>query len=510
MWTRMQLKTAAKSAVKKNYRAVVVVCFIMAFLAGGYSLSTFVIDNYYGGGTKNEVVNSLERALSGDAIEVILQKIGVKADGNMEGVLGQAVNMALGSSNAITKLLNSTKGFFVTHENYLAAVSLISVLLQGLYNIFVRNAIKVGEKRFFMETRLYPDTSARRLSYSFREKRYFNTVRVMLLRSILEILWSLTIVGGVIKAYSYRMIPYILAENPQISAHDAFALSKAMMKGNKWKAFVMDLSFFWWYLLSLITFGLVGFFWLNPYLTAAETELYMTLREQAVREKFESFEALCDADIAKVNSETLLKTGKEVYPGAPTSFFKPSDKALERVQRAEVTYSIPNLILLFFFFSVVGWVWEVALMLVKDGIFVNRGTMLGPWLPIYGWGGVIALVLLRRFFKNPILTFFMMMTVSGIIEYFTSYFLEMTKHVRWWDYTGYFLNVNGRICLEGLIIFGIGGCACIYIVAPKMNVIFNKIPVKYKVPLCVLLVSLFTGDMAYSHFNPNVGKGITD
>ena len=508
MWKRKELKKAAKSAIKNNYRAVVVVCFVVAFLAGGYSLSTLVIDHYYSStDAPNVVVNNVTKTLTADSLGTILRSVGVITDDNTQGILGGIVNFAVSSGSAISKLINSAKGFLVTHETFVSLVSLISVVLQLLYNVFIRNVIKTGEKRFFMETRLYRDTSSARLSYNFREKRYLKTVKIMMLRSFFQMLWSLTIVGGIIKIYSYRMIPYIVAENPNISAKDAFALSKAMMKGNKWKTFIMDISFVFWHFLSVITFGVVGFFWLNPYLTATETELYMTLRAKAVHEKIPYYKAFCDVDIVVYG--VVQGSGKSIYPGAQTSAFKNS-KADERVLRAEVTYSATTLILLFFFFSMLGWVWEVLLMLVKNGVFVNRGTMLGPWLPIYGVGGVIALVLLRRFFKNPILTFFMMMSVSGIVEYFTSWLLETTKHVRWWDYSGYFLNINGRICLEGLIIFGLGGCACIYIVAPKMRLIFEKIPQRTKISICAVLIALFALDAGYSTFNPNIGHGITD
>ena len=193
----------------------------------------------------------------------------------------------------------------------------------------------------------------------------------------------------------------------------------------------------------------------------------------------------------------------DLYPGLP----QPKEHPQHEYNQS---YSITTLILLFFTFSVIGWVWEVALFMLNEGTFVNRGTMFGPWLPIYGTGGLLALVLLRKFFKNPILTFFAMMVISGLIEYFTSYYLEVTRGVKWWDYSGYFLNLDGRICLEGLIVFGLGGCACIYYVAPLLNNIFEKISQKLRIPLCVILVALFIFDSVYSHFYPNMGKGITD
>jgi uncharacterized membrane protein len=82
--------------------------------------------------------------------------------------------------------------------------------------------------------------------------------------------------------------------------------------------------------------------------------------------------------------------------------------------------------------------------------------------------------------------------------------------MRWWDYTGYFLNINGRVCFEGLIFFGIGGCLCLYIVAPFMQSVISKIPKRVREVICVVLVVIFLADCAYSSIHPNVGAGITD
>lgn len=97
-------------------------------------------------------------------------------------------------------------------------------------------------------------------------------------------------------------------------------------------------------------------------------------------------------------------------------------------------YPITTLILLFFLFSFTGWVWEVICHLVEDRMFINRGVLFGPWLPIYGTGGILILVLLKRFFDRPGLLFVMIMTVCGVVEYVTGWWLETFFHTRWWDY----------------------------------------------------------------------------
>lgn len=107
--------------------------------------------------------------------------------------------------------------------------------------------------------------------------------------------------------------------------------------------------------------------------------------------------------------------------------------------------------------------------------------------------------------------FFVTTLVCGAIEYFTAYYLELTHNgQKWWDYTGYFLNLHGRICAEGLLIFGLGGLAIVYILAPLIDNYIKKIKPKVLVVSCAILVSLFTIDQIYSSKHPNEGKGITD
>lgn len=172
-------------------------------------------------------------------------------------------------------------------------------------------------------------------------------------------------------------------------------------------------------------------------------------------------------------------------------------------------YKITDYILFFFAFSFIGWIWEVCLVLVQTGKMVNRGVLLGPWLPIYGSGGVLILLLLRKMFNKPIVTFFSMTILCTVIEYITSWYLEVTKGVRWWDYSNYLLNINGRVCLEGAIVFGIGGCSVVYLLAPKLSKVFNKLSNYILVPICVILTSLFIIDVIYSHYHPNMGEGVT-
>lgn len=104
-----------------------------------------------------------------------------------------------------------------------------------------------------------------------------------------------------------------------------------------------------------------------------------------------------------------------------------------------------------------------------DHRFINRGMLFGPWLPIYGVGGVMILLVLRHFFERPGKLFFMIMLVCGTIEYLTGWALETIWHTRWWDYREYTFQIQGRVSLIGLLIFGTGGLTIVYWIAPRFN-----------------------------------------
>ena len=113
--------------------------------------------------------------------------------------------------------------------------------------------------------------------------------------------------------------------------------------------------------------------------------------------------------------------------------------------RAVRRYSMVEMTGLFFAFSLIGWLWEVGLHVVLDGELVNRGTMLGPWLPIYGAGGVLAVLLLRRVAYSPVLVLALGTAMCTAVEYATGRYLLAVYGLRWWDYSMYPLNVDGLV-----------------------------------------------------------------
>ncbi|MBD5521725.1 MAG: putative ABC transporter permease [Lachnospiraceae bacterium] len=175
----------------------------------------------------------------------------------------------------------------------------------------------------------------------------------------------------------------------------------------------------------------------------------------------------------------------------------------------EKRLSFDYYVLLFFLLSLFGWLWEVGIYLVREKHFVNRGILTGPWLPIYGAGALFLYLLLKRWKKNPLLVFVISLTICSALEYFSGFFLEKMWGVKWWDYSGMLLNLDGRICLMSCLLFGVGGIFLIFFIVPIYTALYNKISERKRLIAAITLILIFVADAAYSADFPNVGSGIT-
>jgi hypothetical protein len=361
------------------------------------------------------------------------------------------------------------------------ALQLLSLILAALIYIFIGGILQVGLARLLLEERGAPGTRLSRIFFIYRIGGTRRVAFIVFLRALYLILWTFTIVGLPIKYYSYRLVPYLVAENPDISHKEVFARSSALMKGNKLKMFLFDLSFIPWLLLSIITFGIAKYVWLDPYYNASKAEIYARIRGEAL-----------DLSECAYNRLPEKLEGVLSHVGA-----KPQ-------------YSLINTALMFLLFSFIGWIYECTLWLVEDGILVNRGTMYGPWIPIYGVGGLVIITIVNRFYKKPIVCFFMIIVVCAPIEYIGAWVLWQTRHLKYWDYSGYFLNLQGRICLESMLNFAILGIMSIYIIAPMVDALLNRVSMRTRRTVCFILYAAFAADAVCAHLYPRSGKGITN
>ncbi|MDL2219135.1 DUF975 family protein [Ruminococcaceae bacterium OttesenSCG-928-O06] len=505
MWTRRQIKKQARGTFKGNYLRIAIVCLLLSIFAGAYS-SNFSAANTgqqqgtrirFQGATSTDIVNQFVGNIleAEDPVIPLLEQ-----NGATRGALAAVFNNVTRSGSFAFGTLNALNQFIFGDKIAPGIIILVGTAIMFLYWMLVGNILRVGECRFFMENHLYRGTKVDRILYLYRIGRVRHVARVMFFRTFYIVLWYLTIVGGVIKTYSYRMVPYILAEDPEIPQREAFRQSARMMKGHKWKAFVLDLSFIGWSLVSVLTLGLASYVFVNPYRTAVNTELYFRLRENMAAEPGYLYDPWLDAPPEYYTDDE--------YPMDlfPVPF---ADNWAWLAASHDVKYSFSNLVLIFFTFCMGGWLWEVFVELASFGDFVNRGTLYGPWLPIYGVGGVLIILLFRRWASRPVLTFGLIVAMCAALEYFTSWVLEKITGAAWWDYSGYFLNLNGRICLEGLLVFGIAGCLGIYFFGPALNNLYSKVPKKLKFGLCAVLLTLFAADAAFSLLvKPNTAAAV--
>ncbi len=139
-------------------------------------------------------------------------------------------------------------------------------------------------------------------------------------------------------------------------------------------------------------------------------------------------------------------------------------------------HSIEIYFLLFISYAFLGWCIEVGCKLVQFKKFINRGFLIGPYCPIYGWGALAITILLKKYTYDILVLFIMSVVICSILEYFTSYFMEKVFHARWWDYSSKKFNINGRICLETLIPFGLLGLVIMYITNPFLLEIYQSVP----------------------------------
>ena len=142
-------------------------------------------------------------------------------------------------------------------------------------------------------------------------------------------------------------------------------------------------------------------------------------------------------------------------------------------------YRLLCLFLMFFIYSVIGYIAEILFCTLKSKRLVwNRGFLIGPYLPIYGTGAVLMAITLGRYREDPLTLFILSTVYCSILEYFTSYVLEKIFHLRWWDYSEKKFNINGRVCLSNGVLFGIGGLIIVEIVHPIIEkIIYTTNPV---------------------------------
>lgn len=420
-----------------------------------------------------------------------------------KGVIATLINKTTASGSIVFGILQGINTLIFKDKIGNSVIIFLATLFLLIITIFVKNILTVGMCRYFAEQRLYRDTRPDRILFVYRYGKTLNVAKIMFLRSMYQVFWSLTIVGGFVKHYQYSMIPYILAENPTVSTKEAFAMSKAMVRGYKKRLFLYDVVIAPAYIISSFSYNILSVLFLDPVKTCFYTEIFSDLRKKFLTSDSALGSVLWDRglDLEDLRNSTYPDSVFPIRPAAHRNWLK---------YDYDRDYTFSSIVLLFFTYSFVGWVWEIFYTLFDKGIISNRGVLNGPWLPIYGCGGLLIIMILRPLRRHPVMMFLGAVVLCGSLEYFTSWLLEQLFNSKWWDYTGMFMNLNGRICLEGLIIFGVAGLMFTYIFSPILDNLFRKIKPNVRTSLCAILLALFILDVMFSFASPNRGAGITE
>ena len=289
MWTRKELKTKAKGALKRNYWKTVLIALVFSLTAGligagsGASAGASAGAAGTSGATYSYSIDPGSRVIETEQL----------TDEEIAEMFAEPYDMeSLDDPNMSVEELMEQTGVEFTDENVPsippAAIAFGIFVLLGLIAValavaividaFLINPLAVGAYRFSV-CNLNQKAQAKEAAYAFDSGNYLEIAKTMILRDVFIALWSLLlIIPGIVKAYEYRMIPYLLADDPTMTKDRAFAESRAMMRGNKWRAFVLDLSFLGWHILSVFTLGILELFYVAPYEFMADAALYESLR----------------------------------------------------------------------------------------------------------------------------------------------------------------------------------------------------------------------------------------
>lgn len=160
--------------------------------------------------------------------------------------------------------------------------------------------------------------------------------------------------------------------------------------------------------------------------------------------------------------------------------------------------SLSTNFILFIIYSFLGWLVEVINCSIVEKKLVNRGFLISPICPIYGCGALLITLVLNNYKDDWFVVFCMAVILCGLLEYFTSWLMEKIFHARWWDYSKNKFNINGRICLETMVPFGILGLVIIYILNPFFYNILNLIQTNIASIISIILLIILIIDMVVS------------
>lgn len=292
MWTRMKLKEQAKASLHRNYWKIVLVASLLFLLgcgSGGYQ----IYKSTYQAGTETdgeEGVTSADAATEGEVVSEEGSAQGQDAD-EMRSLISVNMDPDTGEiSEEETDGESGTEHYVTILETVVVGTIAIALFLLILFfasavvllvDIFLINPLNVGGNRFMIKS-VEDVAQVKEIAYGF-DHSYKNIVKVLFFRELFIFLWTLVfVIPGIVKMFQYYMVPYLLAEHPDMDYRTALQTSRAMMEGNKWKTFVLGLSFILWDFFGAITLGVGELLYVQPYRQLTFAALYCELKSTTV------------------------------------------------------------------------------------------------------------------------------------------------------------------------------------------------------------------------------------
>ncbi|MCR4688383.1 MAG: DUF975 family protein [Saccharofermentans sp.] len=271
MWTRKSLKEKAKKAFKLNYWKCVLCALIFAIFVGGATGGFSGASTGSAGSAMSNVFNDRAEEVQEIDHEAELDVDVEERDGEM--VIIDEEGNEVPEGGAIAAGIAFIAVMFVL----MGIVILIATAVGLVVEAFLIKPIEYG-LRFFFRRNLDEPANLSLIAHSF-DKNYMNSVKAGFFSQLFISLWSLLfVIPGIIKSYEYRLVPYLVSENTEMTWKEALAESTRLMKGHKWNTFVLDLSFIGWEILSFFTCGLLSIFYVDPYKLSTDAALYEAIK----------------------------------------------------------------------------------------------------------------------------------------------------------------------------------------------------------------------------------------
>ena len=274
MWNRKDIKAKGLKAFKANMWKCVATLILVAAIGGGsaafhggFTVSQNAFGNQHRIIETTDMDNDELEDLIGETEEITEEETGVAV--TLESDLNDMTETI--DNNEVPVFVIVALGVIV------GIVGLAVMAVAILFNALIVNPVRLGASRFFRRN-LEEPASMDNLMFAFKN-HYKNVAKTMFMRDLFIGLWTLVfVIPGILKAYEYRLVDYILSETPDMDYKEALAESSKLMNGNKWNAFVLDLSFIGWNILDAMTCGILGVFFLNPYKMSTDAALYEAIK----------------------------------------------------------------------------------------------------------------------------------------------------------------------------------------------------------------------------------------